>query len=99
MSTEKIADMANVSIGKCHCALPHPFEMLEDMPAPEERASKQDKDDQWMQTSPNMRVYALAQVDVYLDDFISTCQGGPSERRQMLRHLFWSIVTVFRPNI
>ena len=48
---------------------------------------------------PELRVHALAQVDVYLDDFISTCQGGSTEQRQMLRHLFWRIDTVFRPNL
>ena len=30
---------------------------------------------------PELWVHTLAQVDVYLDDFISTCQGGPTERR------------------
>ena len=46
-----------------------------------------------------MRMHDLAQVEVYLDDFISIYQGGPTERRQMLRHLFRSINTVFWKNV
>ena len=33
-----------------------------------------------------------------MDNFISIIQGGPKERRQMLRHLFHQINRVFRPN-
>ena len=51
-----------------------------------------------MQFPTKMWGHALAQVDVYLDNFISTCQGGPTEQQQMLRHLFRSMDTVFRPN-
>ena len=47
---------------------------------------------------PNNWVNALSQVDVYLDNFISTCQGDPKERCQMLHHIFRIIKTVFRPN-
>ena len=41
---------------------------------------------------------ATANIDVYLDDFISVVQGGPKERRQLLRHQFQKIDRVFRPN-
>ena len=34
-----------------------------------------------------------------MDNFISVVQGGPGERRQMLRNLFHQIDWVFRPNM
>ena len=41
---------------------------------------------------------ARANVDVYLDDFISFFQEVPMERRQIIWHLFHHINRVFRPN-
>ena len=41
----------------------------------------------------------MAHVDVYLDDFISICQGGSTEIFQILRHILRSTDTVFRLNI
>ena len=99
MSTETNGDMANASIGNCHCALPHPLDILSDTPALEDQSPGKEYNDKWTHTPPKLRVHALSQIDVYLDGFIYKYQGGPTERRQMLRHLFWSIVTVFRPNI
>ena len=42
---------------------------------------------------------SLAQIKVYLDNFIRVVQGGPTERNQMTRHLFCSIYKSFFPNI
>ena len=47
---------------------------------------------------PKHQVHILAQVDIYLDNFMLTFQGVPKERNQMLLHLFQSINAVFRPN-
>ena len=44
------------------------------------------------------QVHPLAQVDTYMDGFISTCKGGRKERIQIIRHLFRIINTVFRTN-
>ena len=52
----------------------------------------------WEHLPPNQRAAAEANVDVYLDNFISVVQGGPRYRRQMLRHVFHQIDRVFRPN-
>ena len=41
----------------------------------------------------------MAQVDVYLDDFIPTFQGIPTKRRQSLNQLFRSIEKFFIPNV
>ena len=40
----------------------------------------------------------MSNLDVYLDDFDSIIQGGPKEKRQMLRNLFIQIEQLFRPN-
>ena len=40
----------------------------------------------------------MSRVDVYMEDFISNCQGGPKEMCQMLRQRFMGINTVFRTN-
>ena len=53
---------------------------------------------QWERNSPQQRSATVAKVDVYLDDFVSVVQGGPTERRKMSRHIFPSIDRVFRPN-
>ena len=41
------------------------------------------------------RATAKANVNFYMDDFISVIQGGLRERRQMLRRLFHQIEQVF----
>ena len=98
MPKETILDMANKNMVDRHHALPHPLETLAATPAPDEWALETSDDEQWMQSPTNLRGHALAQVDVYLDDFISTFQGGPTKRQQMLCHLFRSIDTFFQMN-
>ena len=99
LATETITDMANAATADRHRALPHPLEELADSPALNDRPPTMTDDKQWTLTSPEQRGHALAQVDVYLDNFISTCQCGPVERRQMIHHLFRSIDKVFRTNV
>ena len=55
-------------------------------------------DSNWEALSPHARATALAHVEVYLDDFIGITQGGPTERIQMMRHLFRAIDELFCPN-
>ena len=94
-----IGDMANVSMGDRHHAPPHPLKKLADTQAPEEREPEPNDDEQWKKAPTKLRVHTLDQLDVYLDNFISTCQGGPTQRHQMLHRLFWSINAVVRPNV
>ena len=42
----------------------------------------------WEHLPAEQRYAARANIDVYLDDFISVVQGGPRERCQILWHLF-----------
>ena len=84
MSTEMIADMVNEVMGDHHHVPPHSLETLAATQAPDERGPKPHADRQWTQSPTELRGHALAQVDVYLDNFISTGQGGPTEQQQML---------------
>ena len=52
----------------------------------------------WENLPAEQHSAARANIDVYLGDFISVVQGGPRERRQMLRHLFQKIDWVFCSN-
>ena len=80
-------------------APPHTLEGLADVPALADRALEQADDKQFTRTPPyEQQAHALPKVHIYLNGFISICQGGPKERRQMLRQLFRSIDTVFRTN-
>ena len=42
----------------------------------------------WEHLPAEQRYAARANIDVYLDDFISVVQGGPRERCQIIWHLF-----------
>ena len=54
-------------------------------------------DASWGHIPSEQRTASKSNVDIYLDDLISVVQGGPRERRQMLRHFFHQIDRVFRP--
>ena len=98
MSTEMITYMENLATGDRHHAPYYPLKKLADTQAPEEREPEPNDDEQWKNSPTKLRVHTLDQLDVYLDNFISTCQGGPKEGRQMPRHLFWRNKTVFQTN-
>ena len=80
MSAETISYMANAYMDDHHRTPPHPLKVLADAPALVERVPEQDDNNQWKRTHPEQQVNSLALVDVYLENFISTCQGGPTER-------------------
>ena len=91
--------MANESTDNRHKEPPYPLNFLEDTPELSERAPNNADEKQWMRIPPKQRVQTLAQVDVYVEDFISNCQGVPKEKCQMLYHLFRIICKVFSPNM
>ena len=51
----------------------------------------------WEDLPAEQRSTAKANVDVYLENFISVVQVGPRERRQIPRHLFHQIDQGFHP--
>ena len=65
----------------------------DDVGTPEAQA-----DSSWEQLPAEQCSAATADVDVYVDDLISIFQGGSTERRQMLQHLFNNIDRLFRPD-
>ena len=101
-TTNTVKDRALDTLSMCHTTPPHHIENLEDTKPPnisaEEVAATLEANSDWEALSLHTRATALAHVEVYLDDFISITQGGPTERRQMTRHLFRTIDEIFRPN-
>ena len=70
--------MENASMDERHRSLPLPREVMADSPALEVQPPTTVNGKQLTQTSPKQWGHALSQVGVYLDRFISTCQGGPT---------------------
>ena len=85
-----------------HTAPPHHLENLADTKPPEtsaqEVAATLEAANDWEALSLHARTTALAHIKVYLNYFIGITQGGPTERRQMTRHLFRTIDELFCPN-
>ena len=99
METETLADLANEAISQVEQACEHRLEMAaearssDDSVVPEAQA-----DASWEHLPAEQHSADMANVDVYLYDFISVVHGDPRERRQMFCHLFHQIERVFRPN-
>ena len=74
ISTEMIEDVANEAIRDHHYAPPHPLDILITTQAPDEQGPEPHDNRQWTQSPIDLWGHALAQVDVYLDNSISTCQ-------------------------
>ena len=96
---ETVADLANEAISQREKAGEHPLELVAEARAANNTGNLEAQAEaSWEHLVAEQRSARKANVDVYLDDFISVVQGGPRERRQMLRHLFHQIEQVFRPN-
>ena len=93
-----VADIANASMDGHHTSPPHLFKGTTDTPTLSDRAPEPTYNDQKARALPEKQVHTLAQVDIYLDDFILTCQCIPQEGTQILCHICRGIDTVFWPN-
>ena len=94
-----MADLANKAISQGEQACEHPLEMAAEVRASDDSVAPEDQyDDSWEHLPAEQHSSAMANVDVYLDDFISVVHRYPRERRQMLCHLSHQIERVFRPN-
>ena len=99
MAMKTVADLTNKSIAQRDVESAHPLEQaVETRVAEDAGALKSQSDVSWEHLSEEQLSAATVKVDVYLEDFISIVQGGTKERRQMLRHLFYQIDRIFRPN-
>ena len=99
MATETVADLANEAISQREQAGKHPLDLAAKSRAANGAGTPDAQADaSWEHLPEEKRSAAKANVDVYLNDFISVFQGGPRERHQMLRHLFHQIDRVLRPN-
>ena len=101
-TTETVKDQTLDTLPTLHTAPPHHLENLTDTKPPqtpaEEVAATLEANNNLEALSLHARDTTLAHVKIYLDDFISITKGGPTERRQMTRHLVHAIGELFRPN-
>ena len=99
IATETVADLPNEAISQRDQSVERPLELASKYRAVDNAGTHKAKADASLENLPlDQRATAKANVDVYLDDFISVFQGGPRERRQMLGRLLHKIEIVFRPN-
>ena len=99
MSKETVSGLANEAISQREQEHEHTLEMASKARATDDSgAPKSQADASWEHFQAEQRSTATANVDVYLDDFISVFHEGPRKRRQFLCHLFHQIDRVFLPN-
>ena len=98
MATKTLADLSNKAISQRGVAIKHPLEWTEEARAADDAGALEAQADvRWEQLLSEQRSAITANVDIYLDDFISVVQGGPKKRSQMIWHLFSQIDKVLRP--
>ena len=79
--TETVTNLANESITLRNQAGEHPLELTAEAIAVDNDGAPTAKvDDSWESLPAKQRSAATANVNVYLDEFISIFQGGPRER-------------------
>ena len=99
MATKTVADIANKAISQRDQAREHPLEMAAKVRAADDSGALEAQyDASWEHLPAEQRSATMANVDVYLDDFILVVQGEPRERCKMLWQLSHQIDRVFRPN-
>ena len=85
MATETVADLANEAISQKEQAGEHPLEMEDESRAADDAGALEAQADAiWGHLPAEQRSAAKANVNVYLDEFISVVQVGPRERRKIL---------------
>ena len=99
MATETVVDLVNEATPQRDGASAHLLEQAAEATETDDTCVPEDQDDaSWEHLPAEQRSVATAKVDVYLGDFVSVVQVGPSERRQMLCYLLHQIDRVFHPN-
>ena len=86
------------------CVLPlshgaaHPLEKVAETRAADNAGTPEAQSDAiWEKLPEGQRLSATANVDVYLEEFISVVQVSPKERRQLLRHLLHKSIGYSNP--
>ena len=99
MTTETFTDIFSKKITQREHADKHPLDLTAKSRATDDAGNPTTKSDaNWASLPAEQRSAATANINVYMNKFISVFQGGPRERCQMLRHLFHQIDWVFCPN-
>ena len=99
MATETVTNPANETISLREQADEHPLDLAAESRAADETDAPSAKADaSWASLPVEQHSAATANVNVYLDNFISVVQGGSRESCQMLWHILHQIYRVFRRN-
>ena len=99
MTAETADDLATKAIAHRDVSSAHPLEqsdnarVADNAGAPEAQANAS-----WEQLPAEQLSADTANVNVYLDNFVSVVQGGPKERHKLLWHLFHKIDRLFCSN-
>ena len=103
-ATETVADLTNHGT---KLVTPHPLEDIAHTMPPNtdpassgvpSRAFNMALDTSYAAFTPAHLDHRVDYTDVYVDDFVTLCQGPPAFRRSAIRNLFHNIDRVFRPN-
>ena len=101
-ATEMVKDRAINTLHARGVAPEHPPETPTEELTPDRDAHQECQDaaadNTWSKLPPHASWEALAQIEVYLENFIGFIQGGPAEQTQKTHHLFRSIDELFCPN-
>ena len=88
METGTVMGMVNHSLPENQTPPPHPLEGDASNQAETDSGKPEPAHEwKWAQVPLAQQAAALAQVDVYLDNLVSACQGFCTERAQMVWHL------------
>ena len=88
METETVMGMVNHSLPENQTPPPHHLEGDASNQAETDSGKPEPAHEwKWAQVPPAQQAAALAQVDVYLDNLVSACQGVCTEREQTIWHL------------
>jgi Reverse transcriptase (RNA-dependent DNA polymerase). len=102
-ATETIADLANSQLQKSCAVRPHVLGpragRLDDL-RPEKNPTREPKAYETIQPDPCLPRPAppVAEVDVYVDDFLGVAQGDKARLNQVRDTMLHSVDSVFRPN-
>ena len=99
MAIGTVVDISNDSIPCRKSAAVHLLEKAAEKQVEDDsRIPSKSTNTQWLQALTCQQSTALAEVVIYLKDFISVIEGGPKEWKHILMNMFHTTDKNFRPN-
>ena len=98
MAADRVEDLENFTIMKCHATCPHPLEAkATTCTASNQGAPIPRYDSVWSSLLPLWQYSDLANIYVYLDDLITVLQFRPTDRWKIIHHLLNQVYRVLLP--